>query len=52
MPFQDEMDDLSSFESKETARKIPFGWALLFSIILSLVTSVFNALASDKPGRS
>jgi len=26
-----------------------FGWALLFSIILSLVTGVFNSLAEKKP---
>jgi hypothetical protein len=30
MAFQPEIDDLSAFESKETARKIPVGWALLF----------------------
>ncbi len=30
MAFQPDHDDLSAFESKETARKIPVGWALLF----------------------
>jgi hypothetical protein len=30
MAFEPEIDDLSSFESKETSRKIPVGWALLF----------------------
>jgi hypothetical protein len=30
MAFDPEIDDLSSFEAKETARKIPVGWALLF----------------------
>jgi hypothetical protein len=30
MAFQPEMDDLSAFEAKETSRKIPAGWALLF----------------------
>jgi hypothetical protein len=30
MAFEPEMDDLSAFEAKETSRKIPAGWALLF----------------------
>ena len=30
MAFKPEMDDLSKFEAKETSRKIPVGWSLLF----------------------
>jgi hypothetical protein len=30
MAFKPEIDDLTTFEAKETARKIPVGWALLF----------------------
>jgi hypothetical protein len=30
MAFQPEMDDLSAFEAKETSRKLPAGWLLLF----------------------
>lgn len=30
MAFKPEIDDLSSFESKETSGKIPVGWWLLF----------------------
>lgn len=30
MAFQPELDDLSRFEAKETARKLPAGWLLLF----------------------
>jgi hypothetical protein len=30
MAFDPELDDLSSFEAKETSGKIPVGWALLF----------------------
>ncbi len=30
MPFQPENDDLSTFEAKETSRKLPVGWTLLF----------------------
>ena len=30
MAFQPELDDLSKFEAKETSRKLPVGWLLLF----------------------
>ena len=30
MAFQPEMDDLAAFESKDTAHRIPVGWAVLF----------------------
>ena len=30
MAFKPELDDLSKFEAKETAGKIPVGWSLLF----------------------
>ncbi len=30
MAFKPEIDDLTTFEAKETAGKIPVGWALLF----------------------
>ena len=30
MAFEPESDDLSAFEAKETSRKIPIGWSLLF----------------------
>ncbi len=30
MAFQPETDDLSTFEAKETSKRIPVGWALLF----------------------
>ncbi len=30
MAIQEEMDDLSAFEAKETARKLPVGWLVLF----------------------
>ena len=30
MTVQHEMDDLSAFEAKETSRKLPVGWVLLF----------------------
>jgi hypothetical protein len=30
MPFQPEIDDLSTFEAKETSSKLPVGWLLLF----------------------
>jgi hypothetical protein len=30
MAFQPELDDLSAFEAKETSRKLPAGWLLLF----------------------
>jgi hypothetical protein len=30
MAFKPEIDDLAAFEAKETSRKIPLGWALLF----------------------
>ncbi len=30
MAFQPEIDDFSKFEAKETARKLPTGWLLLF----------------------
>jgi hypothetical protein len=30
MTVQHEMDDLSAFEAKETSRKLPTGWLLLF----------------------
>ncbi len=30
MAFEPEIDDVSSFEAKETSSKIPVGWALLF----------------------
>jgi len=30
MAFKPEIDDLSAFEAKETARKIPVGFSLLF----------------------
>lgn len=30
MAFQPELDDLSKFEAKETSRKLPAGWLLLF----------------------
>lgn len=30
MAIQQEMDDLSAFEAKETSRKLPAGWLLLF----------------------
>ena len=30
MAFKPELDDLSAFEAKDTARKLPVGWSLLF----------------------
>jgi hypothetical protein len=30
MAFQPELDDLAKFEAKETSRKLPAGWLLLF----------------------
>jgi hypothetical protein len=30
MAFKPEIDDVSSFEAKETSSTIPFGWGLLF----------------------
>jgi hypothetical protein len=30
MAFQPEIDDLSTFEAKETSKKLPVGWLLLF----------------------
>ena len=30
MAFKPEIDDLSAFEAKETSRKLPVGWSLLF----------------------
>ena len=30
MAVQPELDDLSKFEAKETSRKLPVGWVLLF----------------------
>ena len=30
MAFQPELDDLSTFEARETSRKLPVGWLLLF----------------------
>ncbi len=30
MATQEELDDLSAFEAKDTARKLPLGWVLLF----------------------
>jgi hypothetical protein len=30
MAFKPEIDDLSTFEAKETSHKIPVGWSLLF----------------------
>jgi cbb3-type cytochrome oxidase subunit FixP-like protein len=30
MTVQHEMDDLSQFEAKETSRKLPVGWVILF----------------------
>jgi hypothetical protein len=30
MAFDPELDDLSTFEAKETSHRIPLGWALLF----------------------
>jgi hypothetical protein len=30
MAFKPEIDDLSTFEAKETASRIPLGWAFLF----------------------
>jgi N-terminal domain of cytochrome oxidase-cbb3, FixP len=30
MAIQHEMDDLSAFEAKETSRKLPVGWVVLF----------------------
>jgi hypothetical protein len=30
MAFDPEIDDVASFEAKETSHKIPLGWALLF----------------------
>ncbi len=30
MAYQEELDDLSKFEAKDTARKLPVGWVLLF----------------------
>jgi hypothetical protein len=30
MAFEPELDDVASFEAKETSHKIPAGWSLLF----------------------
>jgi hypothetical protein len=30
MAYQPELDDLSAFEAKETSRKLPAGWLLLY----------------------
>lgn len=30
MAFQPELDDLSKFEAKDTSRKLPVGWLILF----------------------
>ncbi len=30
MAYQQELDDLSAFEAKETSHRIPLGWAILF----------------------
>lgn len=35
MAIQQEMDDLSAFEAKETARKLPVGWLVLFGGLIA-----------------